>query len=369
MANMNKNNPTAANILSSLEVKGATSVGGAEQEWKLPVLNGEGVLDTSLLPIERISESIDVPTLGDTAYVDPSAGADVEGYQGTGSIVKPFRTLDEAASYNAGGKTFANFLLVSGSPADYSSAHPNFATRETIIRIFSTGTVQFGSLSFDWLVPETRFILNNISVSSVFHLRTELACLVQITGASSIGTLRGSVDNSGGLPQMLTDVEIDPSVKILSFTNIKSLGYLASGIRIANGSSRVRGETVAEATDTLGNRRIRIPKFTADVYGVHIGSVEDVQADSDSSDDYELHDITDIGYTLTEALNSTFYKKGDSPEFNSVTASKVRTDMLTASTSVRTEKTILGHTPIYVDTDNFLMIGSPEYESSDSSSF
>ena len=65
-----RNNPTAANILSSLQISGATAKGGQGAEGMVPVLNAAGKLDKSFIPLDAISQEISLPPLDRTAYVD-----------------------------------------------------------------------------------------------------------------------------------------------------------------------------------------------------------------------------------------------------------------------------------------------------------
>jgi hypothetical protein len=85
-------NPTAANIISSLGVKGATSEGGEGYSGYVPMLDESGKLSLSFIP--QGAAAMAMPPLHDVAFVDPGSNSETP----TGSIAAPFKTLSDAAS-------------------------------------------------------------------------------------------------------------------------------------------------------------------------------------------------------------------------------------------------------------------------------
>ena len=129
--------PTAANIISSLGIKGATV--SENLPGYVPVLDATGHLNAKFIPAN--AEQYAIQPLSDVAFVDPyttvgfdSEGTDVdtdpENMIRIGSIAAPFKSVTEAASRYAptdaalAGK-YAAFMLAPGKYDDGEIAFPS----------------------------------------------------------------------------------------------------------------------------------------------------------------------------------------------------------------------------------------------------
>lgn len=359
MADTNNFTPTAANILSSLNIKGASATGGTLAAGKVPVLNSEGKLDASFMPVHEIITELDIKSLTDIAYVDYDTGRGDQSYVPSGSIAHPFRDLTEAAE--AG---FSSFVL---TPGDYGSSNVILYTNSTSINIICPGTAKFSSLTVSGYSQGAVITLYNISVTSTLSVNESAASTVVFTGTSDINKLKGRESISGGISTwFVEEAKIGPTANVKEFQYTESVSYLAGSSRVSNDSAKVRGETVTDAIDRLYDHHIRIPVFEASEEGITVSGFKDIVVDTESSDgssnDFEVYNLREIGESLVEAANSTFYKENDSPVFNEVVATSVTVkDAVTDNISVSNAIT-LGSTPIFIDNDNFLTIGDTEQE-------
>ncbi len=354
-----KFDPTYANILSSLGIKGATTDGGEGQQGKVPVLGDDGKLGHSMFDLEDIAKSISIPGLERAAFIDPNA--DTAKYTPTGSAVSPFKTLDEAAKYSDGGKTFSNFILYPSSAVEYGQSTPVFATQDSIIRIVGLGHAQFQSLELHGHRDGTTIMLQNVGVAGAFSLFDRCECSVVLTGYGSFGSVVGASDNSDD-PSVsntyLKDLYLDSGVSVGRISYVGSVHYISWSSRVANSSVSVGGATVADAVDSIGTRRVRVPKFSTSEDGIAVSETEDVKAEN-KGDAYDVHDASAVGSTLVEAVNKTFYKEGDSPTFKNGLFASVKSSSVNAE-DVSTSKLTLGGLPVYINADLFLVVGDGE---------
>lgn len=307
-------NPTVANILSSLHIKGASVEGGASKAGFVPVLDEHGKLKVSTIPVEAISEmELDVPALN-VAFVDASTTSETR----TGSIASPFASLSEAAAYEyETGKYFTDFVIVAGSYGDEEVGIRH--TTSGKIRIFGLGSVEFTTLKFFGYKPGSIFELDNITVASQLNFAGSATTVsATFTGSGSIHSILLSEDEAA----LSLYVGADFSIGSVSPTENITVSYLSGSSRVANNSTTVAGATVTDALDSLRAIKIKIPKFTADSTGIH--------ADSSSYEDISVppggdtYLIVGLGTTLVAAVNGTFHKDGDSPSYNEVTATAVK---------------------------------------------
>lgn len=348
-------NPTAANILSSLKIKGATAVGGPGKDGYVPILGEDGKLDLSIVPVDTIQSLLDVPALKSVAFVDGKTEMAVQ----TGSIAAPFSTLASAAAASVDADSsgdsgpvdrYLDFVLMSG---DYGSENVGVASgSRKRVRVFGLGSANFSNLTFRGYSGDTVFELYNVNVSETLQFDEPGSCQLLLAGNSSIGRLATSDPES----ELTVHVGADCTVGESAIAGTLMVEYVAKASKVANDSETVTGKAVSDALDSLGTRKIRIPVFSTDSSGLCADSADDVEV----SEDGTLYSLTRIGTSLAEAVNGTFHKDGDSPVYGEVQADKVVADGVEAG-AVATEMvkfTVNGAEKaiLKVSTDNFLEI-------------
>lgn len=336
----NRFNPTFANILSSLKVKGATITGGTGKDGYVPVLNENGELDLSVIPVSSIENSLTIKPLS-IAFVD--INDDRGELNRDGSIALPYTSLGAAAG------RFTNFILTQGDYGDAGTVNISNSLNSTV-NIFGLGNVVFNTLTLDQYVNGTIFRLYNISVTDTITFNNIVDCTVILDGTSSINNI---VSNTGNITLYVgahsTVTTVDSNTTVL---------YLSSSGRIQNDSQNVAGETVEDAIDLLGSRKIKIPKFSANGRGIFADSSDyvDVSVPSDG----DTYSIVELGTTLVTAMNGLFHKNGDSPVYNRITATNITSTNVNAAT-VTTQTLNFGTTgsikaAVTVDSNNFLVV-------------
>ena len=347
-------NPTAANILSSLKIKGATAVGGPGKDGYVPILGEDGKLDLSIVPVDTIQSLLDVPALKSVAFVDGKTEMAVQ----TGSIAAPFSTLASAAAAPVDASSsgdsgpvdrYLDFVLM---PGDYGSENVGVASGpRKRVRIFGLGSAKFDTLTFNGYSTDTVFELYNVSVSSGLRFGNNVSASVILAGKSDVSVLSVDSDPEASLTVY---VGADCSLNEDNLSGDVTVEYLADADRIAKGVD-APGKTVADVLDNLASRKIRYPTFTPGANGI-------ARSTSTASISYfdEAYSLELLGTSLVAAVNQTFHKNGDSPTYVNVTASSVSANSVTTASMATdqlklkigiTEKAILK-----VSADNFLEI-------------
>lgn len=341
----NRYNPTFANILSSLKVKGATITGGTGKEGHVPVLNENGELDLSVIPVSSIENSLTIHPLS-IAFVDANDSRDIDNRDG--SIALPYTNLSDAVS--AG---FSNFILTQGGYGDARSEINNESN--LTINIFGLGDTIFSSLTLVGIKKGTVLRLYNIDIqgSLIFDSPGEKDCAIYLEGKSSVASFVSNTDP--------VSIYVGAHAKITSAGNNATVSYLSSSGRVQNDSQHVNGETVADAIDSLGIRKIKIPIFVANSRGIFVDSSASSSYDEISvPSDGDTYSIVTIGTTLVAAMNALFHKNGDSPIYNDVTATNIATTNVN-TTTLTTQTLNFGTTEsikaaVTVDSNNFLVV-------------
>lgn len=341
--NENRFDTTAANILSSLKVRGASLTGGRGKEGYVPVLGSDGTLDLSVIPSDSASALIDIAALRTTAFVDANASYP-SGVSPTGSIAKPFKTLKAAA--DAG---FGNFVLVGGAFGTETVSVSN--AQHGVVRIFSLGQSTFDALTLSGYTSGTVFEFSDVSVLATLMFSGQMPCRVSLLGDGSVRTLRA-------LNSASVDATVDAGFVVEDTIGDVDIAYGASSDRIANASS-VAGDTVSDALDAVGVRKVRIPVFTYDETGVHADDYVDIAA---SDGLYSLLGLANIA----EAVTTLFHKDGDDVAYNDVQATDVRAGSVVAD-STTTESLNFGDegtvkAVVSVSEDNFLEVATQPEE-------
>ena len=341
--------PTAANIISSLGIKGATVDGNLP--GYVPVLGPDGMLSARLVPPDAAVERL--PALSNVAFVDPYTTV-AEGLR-KGSVSAPFKTLQEVADRFEPTSAASSGGLVACvmAPGMYGDGYIQFPEgREPAgLYLIGIGDCRFAS-------NVNSFGIHGLSAPagtrpSVFiqNVRMGGAISVQAYNASVTAAGRSYVHRLDGLDGMT--LALSPESRVDS-TNASSVAYLADGYRIGN-TSTVAGATVGDALDRLGGRRIRVANARATDSGLGEDSASpyaDISAGSESGVD--LFDLSGRDRLLAERINTLFKRTrnvvADTVYSKTVTAGAIYVDDL------RMRSLTLGGYRLHVDSYGYLVV-------------
>lgn len=309
----NASSPTAANILSSLGVKGATAAGGsAANAGFVPVLGPDGKLDPSMVDTTGIVAQISVLPLSSVAFVDRNTLSDVS----NGSIAAPFKTMAAAAA--------AGFNVIVLAAGDYSGESVSFArggmaTTEPICIVGMGECSISNTLSIGGIGTGNTITFHNVNALNNVSITGQVTAIC--TGTTFLASLTGSVnDQSDPLSPSMLSLRLGPSARV-GTTNASSISCLADTSHVANVSTVV-GTTATDALDRLGGRKIRVSNFSYGDSGLELDGTTDESAEEDSSGDFDLVDITGRDATLVAAINEGFVRQGGDARLGSVVADK-----------------------------------------------
>lgn len=364
MAEAIQKTPTAANIISSLGVKGAISSipegeDASKYEGFLPVLDANGRLNAKFIPPE--AAQISVPTLSNAAYVDPYT--DVEEYAAdgitrlrVGSVVAPFKSIKEAAANfkptsDAKAGRYVAFLL---SPGKYDDSEIEFSPGMSPLSVYLIG------------MGECRFA-DNIRTLAVYRMssavggRRPLLFLQSVymsgnvsvsTGADAVVVGKSYIHQlsvgSGSKLSLSSDSRVDS-------TDAGTVSYISEDSRIGN-TSGVKGTTVKDALGRLGRRRIRMARLSGVSSGIDTGSSSymDVLETSSGSDSFGVFDLRARDKVFVDAINRLFSERkkivAESVTAGSVVADSIKTKEL------RMDSLALGGYRIEIDTYGYLVV-------------
>lgn len=363
MAEATQKTPTAANIISSLGVKGAiSSIPAGEDASKyagfLPVLDANGKLNAKFIPPETAQMSI--PTLSNVAYVDPYTAVKEYAENGTrirvGSVVAPFKSIKEAAANfsptdDAKSGKYVAFVLAPGKYEDSEIEFP-LGMSPLSVYLIGTGECRFAenirtlvvsgmSSAIDGRRP--LLFLQGVYMSGTVSVPMEPDAIV--IGKSYIGELK---IGSGSKLKMSSDSRV-------SSTDAGTVAYLSEDSHIGN-TSGVKGSTVRDALVRLGRRKVRISNITADSSGIDIDSSSfvDVSETSSSGDSFGVFDLRMRDRVFVESIKRLFERSknvvADSVTAKTVVADSVRTKEL------RMDSLTLGGYRIEIDFYGYLVV-------------
>jgi len=364
MAEATQKTPTAANIIASLGVKGAISFipageDASKYEGFLPVLDANGRLNANFIPPE--AAQISIPTLSNVAYVDPYT--DVEEYAAdgstrlrVGSVVAPFKSIDEAAANfspteDAKSGKYVAFVL---APGKYEDTEMRFPSGRSPLSVYLIGT---GNCIFASNI--TTFSIHGMSSASggrrpvLFLQNVYMAGEISVsTGADAVVIGKTYVHQlsvgSGSKVSIASDCRVDS-------TNAGTVAFLSEDSRIGN-TSGVKGDTVKDAVGRLGRRKVRISKITADSSGIDIDSSSfvDVSETSSSGDSFGVFDLRMRDRVLVESIKRLF-DRGKNIVADSVTAKTVVADSVRTK-ELRMDSLALGGYRIEIDAYGYLVV-------------
>lgn len=261
--------PTAANIISSLGIKGAIGsipdgAQGSSFSGFIPILNADGKIDLSFIPPGAAEMS--VQRFHNVAIVDPMTECETR----TGSVIAPFKTASEAAASITPDEGYDNAArcAIVLMPGKYDDSLIAFSSEPSEAFIICVGQCVFGKSTV--AISGIR----NGGALSVSNIYTDGNISVSnCSNVTFLGTtvVRGNLTLAQG-----AELAIAPESYVAS-TNASSVIYLSDSSRVGNSSS-VTGNTVSDALDTLGSRAIRVVNMS---YG-------------DSGFDYDEDDFSDI---------------------------------------------------------------------------
>lgn len=350
--------PTAANILSSLGIKGATV--SAPLPGYVPVLGADGKLSAAFIPADAAQAAL--PHLSDAAFVDPNTSVAYD--LRNGSVVAPYKTLGEAAARfrpsdaSQSLKTVA-FILAPGIYDDDGNTTVSFPANWTPRSLYVVG---LGGCRF----------YRDVVVSGMDASASEQAVVIQdvnfgaknvtILGSASVtllgrtyvgGTLSaGSVEEGGvRVPTNVASIRLSPDAYVGS-PYADRIDYLADAARVGN-TSGVPGATVKDALDRLDARKIRVARIAGSGSGLLAGSSYDVAAES--SGGVDVYRLADGDRALVAAIRDLYGKFTDI-DARTVTAVDVTaTGTLTAKT-LSIDVLRLGPVALAIDTYGYLVV-------------
>ena len=291
--------PTAANIIASLGIKGATvgKTTGTQFEGYVPVLDANGKLSAELISMDTANLSI--PALSNVAFVDPTTEAEHR----KGSIVSPFKSLTEAATNFRPTDGYIAFVLAPGKYTDSIVDFANSPHKVYLIGLgeceFTARTISIGGIATS---PESKIHLQGIRISGTLTSSTGVD--LHVVGGSYVQETKGF---DGYKLSLSSDSVIgEDDVTHLPLTDA-SVVYLSKDSRIANTSVVNDGEgTVKEALDIVGSRHIKYKRIASSASELRVEDVyETVVPDSSNNYDLSEHDKIFVnGINRLFALNS-----------------------------------------------------------------
>lgn len=328
----NRLNPTAANIISSLGVKGATV--SEPLEGYVPVLGPDGKLNVEFIPDSAARMS--VPPVSDVAFVDPYTTETNQNLR-NGSVAAPYNSISEAASRFGYGETVALVL----APGTYSNEGiVEFRPNATLIYLIGTGMCSFGNLSIRVgsgvsLTVQNIRVLNTMSVSS--------GTVISLVGNTSIT----EISSEGSSLKMSSGSRVD-STNIVDIT-------LSSDARHISNTSTVEGQTVEDALTRLDGRKIRVLHIDAGNSGLDVGSSY-VEVDAESSGSYDVYDLRSRDEAIVSAIGELF-RRSRHVEAEDVTAGTVSANAI-STRALSIDALRLGGYNIEVDAYGYLVVGN-----------
>lgn len=333
--------PTAANILSSLGIKGAT-VSEAKPGF-VPVLDANGKLSANLIPAVSVLSA--VPPISDVAFVDPYTVVDAGSRNG--SIAAPFKSISEAAAsfsptvYAAGARCVALML----APGEYADGQVAFATFPSHAYLIGLGECEFTSsaVAVSGISAGGSLFLQNI-VTGSNGVSVLGASKVVLLGKTYIYTL---TVESGATVMLSSDSRVES-------TNAAAVEYLSDASRTGNTSS-VPGGTVKEALDRLDGRRVRVLNISGGNSGIGVGSSSSwIDLSAESSGAFDVYDLRSRDRIFVTAINKLF-QRGNDIDADTVAAHTVEADIVKAR-SLQIDALALGGYSLEMDAYGYLVV-------------
>ena len=342
--------PTAANILASLGIRGATTgerLADCKQGF-VPVLGENGKLSANLIPAN--SAQLAIPALSDVAFVDPYTT--VPEADRKGSVVAPFVSLSEAAARfeqpEGSSGTFVA-ILAPGEHSDTSVEFERGFPSSVYVIGLGGGCTFVSGVRFSGLLAGANVVLQGISTSEKITVSCDTPSVTCI-GSTSIGELAAPGSFS---------VFLSPDSRVYSTQG--AVTYLADAFHVGNAaragesSPAVKGATVGDALERLGTRKIRVSNIGIGSSGIDIGSSSyaDIPAVSGGSG-FDIFDMRERDRALVNALNEAI-ARAETGQLNEITATTVNADVVNAR-EFHIDALTLGGYSLEVDNLGYLVV-------------
>lgn len=359
--------PTAANIISSLGIKGATVVDALP--GYVPVLGPDGKLSADFIPEDAALSAL--PSLSDAAFVDTNT--EVEQSVRKGSIEAPYKTLSEAA---------ANFRP---SASSQSAKTVSFILAPGIYGVDGNDTVEFppgwnvepsrGNPSKVYLIGIGGCVLSNGIVVSGMDTSSGQTLVVQnidigsnnltVLGNATV-VLLGKTYIGGSLSsgsEVIEGVRVQKEIGVLRISADSHVGspyassieYISNSSKIGN-TSGVRGSaTVKDALDRLDSRKIRLTRISGSGSGITAGSSYELSAESAGG-----HDVYNIGERDIALVNAIreLYGKFENIDAQTVTAVDIEATGTLKANTLSIDVLKLGGHDIEIDNYGYLVVSN-----------
>ena len=340
--------PTAANIISSLGIKGAVSDVEAGQAQSsvagfVPVLGENGKLNAKFIPSDSVTMQVD--PLTNVYVVDKSSGSDVQ----TGSVVAPYKTINGAASSIETDESGRCAIIV--APGKYTGSDNTwmrFSGSPSKVFVIGVGECSFDSddVVISGVSSGGSVYLQNIRTNS--NLRIVGCSEVVLLGRSFVG---GEAHVEGAR------LILSPESWVAS-TDSVNVSYTSEASRIGN-DSNVGGKTVKDAIENVGGRVIRTAAIHLDSSSIDIGSSYD-DIEVESSGGVRFYDLRDRDRVIVDGINKLI-KLGKNIVADSVVAKKIVADEISAG-SIDMAAIQIGGYKLTMDNLGYLAIADGSYE-------
>lgn len=341
--------PTAANIIASLGVKGATvgETTGPEYQGYVPVLDENGKLSAELVPADTALAAI--PPLSSVVYVDPRTTVDADSQKG--SVLAPFSSLAAAAQRFAptdSAKTSGHlaFVLATGK---YDDAEITFRDdfRPTCVSFVGTGkcTLAAGTFKINGLGASPKVVFRNVETSAVAGTSVYVDAVAEIfvTGDSYISSLTA---RDGSTLKLTSDARVG-NVADWNAT------YLSDASRV----SYKEDSTVESAIDSLDSRKVVVSDVKFDSSAKKFTS----SATKEISESGNAYDLSAHDKVFVEGINALFESSRDL-DVDTLKADTITVDTANIGTLNITALKLGGY-KITIDTYGYLVVLDASEES------
>ena len=354
--------PTAANILSSLGIKGAIEgvpegVGQSSLAGFVPVLDKNGQIDVKFIPSSAVE--LTVKPLSNVLVVDQNSAAVNE----TGSFVAPFKTIDAAANASrADSSGRCAILLMPGfyqatynSIAEFSKNYHGTAL-PTSVFIVGLGECVLDASVFNigGVSANGNVFLKNLRTNSSIKIAS--SATVVCLGTTYVG---GSIQAGAGSSVKLSS-EARVAKAIVSDSNPEvdlPISYLSNSSHIGN-DSEVPGSTVDKALNRLGSRKIRVANITFDDSGFYFDndSFTDLPAEevASPSGNFDIYDLRQRQKIFVDGINR-LVKLNKNIVAESVTAGTIKADLVETK-KLKMDALVLGGYKLTIDPYGYLVV-------------
>ena len=349
--------PTAANIISSLGIRGATA--NEPLAGYVPILGPDGKLSAEFIPADAAQMAI--PPLSNVVYVDPYT--EVSESLQKGSVVAPFHSISQAAAsfestpLGASAMQIA-FLLAPGryNEPTVSFSHPPGSDRQKApqnVYFIGLGQCEFMyGISITGMDADSsqNVLFQNVYTTGTISISGSGNTVVTCLGSTQIGNLLIGDPNS-----TMGTLKLAPESRVSS-TNASRV-LMADAAHVANDQSAtgVAGSTVSDALKRLGGRKIRIAKVSLGSSGFDVGS-STVDISAESAGGFDIYDISSSHRQLAEGINSLIKSgKFASVHADTVVATDISADTLTVK-NLNMDALTLGGYMLEIDAYGYLVV-------------